>query len=427
MVMELLLGSPADKLIRDAAGRLSVDQVARIAQQSATGLAFAHANGVIHRDIKPANLFVTTSGVVKVLDFGIARAEDASRVTQTGSGQPATPAYFAPELALGAASPSPASDVYAFGITLFELLTGAPPFRSKPGMSPSEAAMSLMYQHVHVTIPDAREIRSDIPAELSLVVRRATSKDPAERYADAGALAQALTTLTPLPLPPSAPRARPTPSVETPSAPPKATAFSVNPVAAREQTPAVRARTTAPQGSAATPARKSTPLQPRTAIDTPRTPPQPVTLPDSRRVDDAELDDQDERHYRKPPGIGAGVVIAIIVAVAGLVLILGLVAGGHSTDSTPQQSEKSATPTPTPPAPAPPAARPPAAPPAAAPPPAAPPPATPHPPSPAPPSRPAGPSLEARTKPGSKAAKGPRQSSPPHPSKSDPDSKIFDL
>jgi serine/threonine-protein kinase len=330
MVMELLQGSPADRLIREADRRLPVEHAARIAVEAATGLAFAHDNGVLHRDIKPGNLFVTTAGVVKVLDFGIARTEDAARVTATGAGQPATPAYFAPELALGSTAPSPTSDVYSLGITLFELLAGTPPFVSEPGLSPSQAAMSLMYQHVHREMPDVRERRPDVPEELARIIRVATSKDPSQRYPDARVLAGALTPFAAAPLPPATPRPQTTPPAETPSARRRTT----NPPAPDPQgaSPPARVRTTAPPVPASTPAHREPPDLRRAPKELPPTliPPssQPNTAADEEDHDEEELPAPRQR----PRGDRTGIAIAVVVLLATLILIFGIVAGGRQTE-----------------------------------------------------------------------------------------------
>jgi serine/threonine-protein kinase len=202
MVMELLTGTPVGDLLAGPDRRLAIEKTTRIVYEAALGVAFAHKNGVIHRDLKPGNLFITAAGTVKVLDFGIARGGDTERVTATGAAQPATPAYLAPEVVQGRV-PTPASDVYALGITLFELLTGSPPFMAETGTPPEQAAMSLLYQHVHRPMPDVRQLRPDVPEELARVLAVATAKDPADRYAHAGALAKQLEPLASQPLAPA--------------------------------------------------------------------------------------------------------------------------------------------------------------------------------------------------------------------------------
>jgi serine/threonine protein kinase/outer membrane protein assembly factor BamD (BamD/ComL family) len=317
MVMELLSGVPADELIRQAGGGLEVARAARIVLDASQGVAFAHQNGVVHRDLKPGNLFVTTAGTVKVLDFGIARGGDTARVTATGAAQPATPVYFAPEIAQGGA-PSPASDVYALGITLFEFLAGSPPFVAEPGLSQQQVVMSLMYQHVHRPLPNIRQIRPDVSEELARVLSLATAKDPARRYADAGMLIDALTPLAPKPLsqmtsgwsdapprpPPVPPPSRRTPAAASagPRTPPR------NPVPPRSTSFDV-AVTPAPRASPEAPARE-----------------------EYRR----DTDDEEE----SPAGMSAGTRIALLLGgVAATIMIAGIVLSRSGGQPAPLREE----------------------------------------------------------------------------------------
>lgn len=172
LVMELVSG----KSLRDeltARGRLGIAESCRIAGQAATGLAAAHEQGVVHRDIKPGNLLLSTDDVVKVADFGIARAaaEVASSLTTTGSVL-GTTAYLAPERGTGSVA-GPASDVYALGCVLYEMLCGRPPFSGDPA--------AVVYQHVDVAPPPPTELRPELPDAVADFVQRMLAKDPAER------------------------------------------------------------------------------------------------------------------------------------------------------------------------------------------------------------------------------------------------------
>jgi eukaryotic-like serine/threonine-protein kinase len=178
LVMELVEGRPLSDLIRGQA--LAPDAVRAIVQQTADALAVAHRAGIVHRDVKPANLLVTPAGEVKITDFGIARAADGLALTQTGQ-LVGTPQYLSPEQVDGQ-SATPASDVYALGVVLYECLTGGRPFT---GETPVATALA----HLRQPIP---ELPADVPADLRAVCERALAKDPAERYADAGELAAAL-------------------------------------------------------------------------------------------------------------------------------------------------------------------------------------------------------------------------------------------
>ena len=166
-------------------GALEVVDAVRIATQVLGALDAAHAVGIIHRDVKPANILLAPDGDVKLADFGIAKRLDEleDAVTRTGT-TIGTPRYLTPEQANGAPL-SPATDLYAMGIVLFEMLTGRTPFA---GDSPVAVALA---QHTRPA-PDVREFRAEIPAPIAAVVARALEKDPAERFASAFDMTAAL-------------------------------------------------------------------------------------------------------------------------------------------------------------------------------------------------------------------------------------------
>ncbi|MDQ3660138.1 MAG: protein kinase [Actinomycetota bacterium] len=181
IVMELIEGQDLAEMLRS--GPLEPSRAAAIAAQSCDALAHAHAAGIVHRDVKPGNIIVADSDRVKVTDFGIARAIGETTLTATGSVL-GTAHYLAPEQASGD-SVGPASDQYAMGVVLFEMLTGEVPF---PGASPIGIAM----RHVSDAIPAPSSIVREVPETLDEVTKTATAKDPAERYPDISAMASAL-------------------------------------------------------------------------------------------------------------------------------------------------------------------------------------------------------------------------------------------
>src|SRR6476619_2101235 len=171
IVMEYVEGRTLKELIRSR-GLCPVPVAIAYTRQILAALRYAHRNGVIHRDITPHNVIVDSEGVVKVTDFGIARA-GASQMTEEGA-IIGTAQYLSPEQARGAPVDQ-TSDLYSTGIVLFEPLTGD---------SPVEIAM----KHLAETPPAPSEIRPDVPDDLDLVVLRALAKEPADRYQSAAAM-----------------------------------------------------------------------------------------------------------------------------------------------------------------------------------------------------------------------------------------------
>jgi tetratricopeptide (TPR) repeat protein len=179
--MELLQGRAVNEILQKHS-RLSVRDVARIGVQICAGLNYAHAQRIVHRDIKTGNLFFTRDQVVKIMDFGIAKSmEEVRRATTVVGG---TPYYMAPEQAAGEEVDHRA-DLYALGVTLFQMTTGLLPFRDG----------DVTYRHRHEAPPDPRELDVNIPVELSRLILRLMRKTPDERPASAAEVAAVLQAL----------------------------------------------------------------------------------------------------------------------------------------------------------------------------------------------------------------------------------------
>jgi eukaryotic-like serine/threonine-protein kinase len=198
LVMEFVEGLSLDRLVASK-GPLQPNFAARIIYDTALGLQHAHEKGMIHRDIKPQNLMRQRDGVIKILDFGLARlatqawqsspaaleaAERAEDATRAGA-LLGTPDYIAPEQASDAHLADIRADIYSLGCTLYFLLTGEPPF-------PGGTVLDKVHAHQTCTPTPIRLRRPDVPAELAEILERMLAKNPADRFARPADLAKAL-------------------------------------------------------------------------------------------------------------------------------------------------------------------------------------------------------------------------------------------
>jgi serine/threonine-protein kinase len=243
--------------------RLSPEKVCAIIRQLAEALDFAHSKGVIHRDIKPGNAIYNSAGQLVLTDFGLAR-ESASNHASTDPGVlMGTPSYVAPEQAVGSKGVTKASDIYALGVILFELLCGRLPFEA-------DTPMGVVLKHLYDEPPVPSSIRPELPKAVDAVVLRALRKDAAERFPSASAMAAALDIAwSDEPAPPAikaAPPAKATPPKAAPAAKPKPAPAKVAPAPSKEKAAPPKAQPTAAKPtSAPTP----TPARARPASQTP--------------------------------------------------------------------------------------------------------------------------------------------------------------
>jgi serine/threonine-protein kinase len=169
--------------------RLDVARGVPILAQICEGLAAAHAEGIIHRDIKPPNVLVGQDDVVKIVDFGLASMAQhvGSRLTKSGI-LIGTPQYMAPEQITGEKVDA-RTDLYSLGVMMYEMLTGAQPFRG-------DTAVSILFNHLEGEIPPAHTVCADIPVELSALVMQAMAKNREERPSSANDLLEKLRAVT---------------------------------------------------------------------------------------------------------------------------------------------------------------------------------------------------------------------------------------
>ena len=227
MLMEFVEGSTIDGLLQK--GPLELSESLHCTSQVLDALAYAHARGVVHRDIKPANIMLTPSGVVKLMDFGIARMQADRQLTKTGT-TVGSLYYMSPEQINGG-QPDPRSDLYSLGVTLYEMVTGRRPFVG-------DSDYSIMAAHLQHKPVAPIEIIAGVPLDLNDIIMMAIAKDPERRFQKAEAFRAALgnfagsmgVTLGALPEAAKVtPPAPPAPRATAPPLPPTATGISVPP------------------------------------------------------------------------------------------------------------------------------------------------------------------------------------------------------
>ncbi|MBI5929270.1 MAG: protein kinase [Chloroflexi bacterium] len=184
MVMEYIKGGTLKTYIQQK-GALPVDEALRVTGHLSDALAYAHQNGMIHRDIKPANVMFTDNSYTHpvLTDFGIARILGQSGITMSGAFI-GTPAYMSPEAGRGT-KVDDRSDIYSMGIMLYEMVTGTVPYDA-------DTPFAIVMKHINDPLPSPRRFNANLPNAVELVVLKALSKDPEDRYPTAGELGKAV-------------------------------------------------------------------------------------------------------------------------------------------------------------------------------------------------------------------------------------------
>ncbi len=201
IVMDFVPGTTLQRHLAELGGPLPLGEVSTILHQVGAALQYAHSEGYIHRDIKPGNIMLRDDGNALLSDFGIARAAESATLMTATMG---TPAYMAPEQILGRELDR-RTDIYSFGIVLFEMLTGHRPFTGdERGITGTGTLARLREAHLRVQAPDPRSLNPALPPGLGDVVLRALAKDPAQRWPDVVSLIQAWDAVSGVPSPISA-------------------------------------------------------------------------------------------------------------------------------------------------------------------------------------------------------------------------------
>lgn len=186
MVLEFVPGETIQdhlKRLNDSGRKLSPTKAMEYMASACDAVDYAHQRGMIHRDIKPANLMLNTLGQVILMDFGIAKIVGSQRHTATGA-VVGTAMYMSPEQIKGE-QPDRRTDIYSLGVTLFEMVSGRPPFEA-------DSAMTLMMMHINDPVPNPKKLNPDVPDSLVAIINKALAKDPADRYQTAAQMAAAL-------------------------------------------------------------------------------------------------------------------------------------------------------------------------------------------------------------------------------------------
>ncbi len=181
MAMELVVGKDLAELLEER-GSFTLSESLELGTSIAGALAYAHGRGVVHRDYKPANVLLGEDGVPKVMDFGLAKIAREPSMTIQGMVM-GSPNYMSPEQASGSQTDA-RTDIYSFGITLFEMIGGVPPFTGEP--------MQVMMQHISQPHPDLRDQVAGVPDALVALIDRMLAKDPQKRIGTMEEVATAL-------------------------------------------------------------------------------------------------------------------------------------------------------------------------------------------------------------------------------------------
>lgn len=187
LIMEYVDGLPLNKYIKDVSGPIPEDKAIKIFNQILDGMAYAHKQDIIHRDIKPSNIILGTNGEIKILDFGIAKilGHQQSDITKTGA-KVGTVLYMSPEQVKGKTMDK-RTDIYALGLTLFQILTGKPAYDQE-----QMTEYEIYEQIVKSPLPRAKDFYPNVSDKMQSIIDKATSKEPENRFQSCEEFAEAL-------------------------------------------------------------------------------------------------------------------------------------------------------------------------------------------------------------------------------------------
>jgi serine/threonine protein kinase len=219
---------------RMANGSLSTDEILKVVDAVGAGLAYAHKQGVLHRDIKPSNVIITPDGQYYLSDFGLARIATAGESTLSQDTMLGTPNYISPEQAKGVSDLDGRTDVYSFGVLLYEMIVGRVPYSG-------DTPFAVIHDHIYTPLPLPSAVNPNVPEPVERVLLKALAKERDDRYPDASALVnafhQALEEAGALPQPTPAVAPTPISSTVTRRAPTASATVVAPAVAAKPESP----------------------------------------------------------------------------------------------------------------------------------------------------------------------------------------------
>ena len=175
LVMEYIEGRTLKT--RLSRGSLSAEEIDRVVEAVGSALAYAHGHGILHLDVKPSNVLISRTGQVFLTDFGLARMAQSGDAALSAEIVMGTPQYISPEQALGKTDLDSGTDIYSFGVVLYEMVVGQVPFTA-------DTPSGVIHHHIYTPLPLPQTVNPDVPEQVEIVLRKALAKDRADRYQD---------------------------------------------------------------------------------------------------------------------------------------------------------------------------------------------------------------------------------------------------